>query len=157
MIISRHLQQASLIEIDKIHRFFNDYGYASYEGDDFPAFFNKPPYQFICLFDDEALIGVLLFSLIDKEAEIIEIAVAQKWRRQGMGKQLISELISLLKSQHCERLLLEVADTNEAAKSLYESYGFAICGRRSGYYQRITGDNMKKIDAAIMELWLLKV
>ena len=157
MIISHHLKQASPIEIDRLHRFFNDYGYASYEGDDFPSFFNKPPYEFICLFEGEALIGALLFSHIDEEAEIIEIAIAKGWRRQGFGKQLLLALVSVLKSADCKRLTLEVADSNEAAKSLYERFGFAVCGARSGYYQRITGDNMKKIDALIMELWLLKV
>lgn len=157
MIKSHHLKQASQTEIDRLHRFFNDYGYASYEGEDFPSFFNKPPYQFICLLEGDALIGALLFSHLDEEAEIIEVAIAQDRRRQGHGKKLLSALISLLKDQHCKRLILEVAESNDAAKSLYESCGFAVCGRRSGYYQRITGDNMKKIDAAIMELWLLKV
>ena len=157
MIKSYHLKQTKPDEIARFHRFFNEYGYASYEGEDFQSFFNKPPYEFICLYKEEALIGALLFSQIDIETEIIEIAVAENWRRQGYGKRLLSELISILKQRHCQRLILEVADTNEEAKSLYESYGFGVCGRRSGYYQRITGDNMKKIDAAIMELWLLKV
>ena len=153
----KHLTLADAEQIALLHRFFNDYGYASYEGEDFPSFFNKSPYQFLCLYEDSRLIGALLFSHLEDEAEIIEIAVAQDKQRQGFGKKLLLALQDILISKSVKRLILEVADTNQPAKSLYKSCGFSVCGKRSGYYQRITGDNMKKIDALIMELWLLKV
>ena len=157
MIRYRHIPHASQREITRFHNFFNDYGFASYEGENFDSFFNKPPYQFICVFDDDQLIGALLFSHSGEEAEIIEIAVAHDKQGNGFGKQLLSTLKTLLIDKKCQRLILEVAATNEPAIGLYERSGFTVCGKRSGYYQRITGDNMKKIDALIMELWLLKV
>lgn len=156
-MIVEHLTKADATQIARLHEFFNDYGYASYEGEDFQSFFNKAPYQFICLYDENRLIGALLFSHIGDEAEIIEIAVAQDKQGQGFAKSLLSTLQDILISKSVKRLILEVAETNLPAKSLYEGFGFTACGKRSGYYQRITGDTMKKIDALIMELWLLKV
>ena len=156
-MIVEHLTKADATQIARLHEFFNDYGYASYEGEDFQSFFNKAPYQFICLYDENRLIGALLFSQIEDEAEIIEIAVAKDKQRKGFAKSLLSRLQDILIAHSCQRLILEVAETNLPAISLYEHFGFTACGKRSGYYQRITGDNMKKIDALIMELWLLKV
>ena len=157
MIECKHIQQPTTQQIDEFHHFFNDYGYASYEGEDFSSFFKKPPYQFITIHDKGHLCGALLFSHHLDEAEIIEIAIASDKRRQGYGTALLSFVRGVLSEQQCKRLILEVAATNQAAINLYESCGFVICGKRTGYYQRITGDKMKKIDALIMELWLLKV
>lgn len=156
-MIVEHLTKADATQIATIHEFFNDYGYASYEGEDFQSFFNKAPYQFLCLYEDSRLIGALLFSHLEDEAEIIEIAIAQDKQGQGFAKSLLSTLQDILIARSCQRLILEVAETNLPARSLYERFGFTVCGKRSGYYQRITGDTMKKIDALIMELWLLKV
>jgi ribosomal-protein-alanine N-acetyltransferase len=41
-----------------------------------------------------------------------------------------------------DKLFLEVAEDNAAARRLYESYGFKQIGRRPGYYKRPGGPAM---------------
>jgi tRNA threonylcarbamoyl adenosine modification protein YeaZ/ribosomal-protein-alanine acetyltransferase len=95
---------------------------------------------------DEAL-GFLLLRIAGDEAEIISIGTRPDTRRQGIGAKLIDAAVELLSQQKTARLLIEVADSNDAALSLYRKFGFASVGRRRDYYQHADG---RREDAAIM-------
>ncbi|MDR2488430.1 MAG: ribosomal protein S18-alanine N-acetyltransferase [Desulfovibrio sp.] len=73
-------------------------------------------------------------SLAIQEAEIYTIAVRAPFRRQGLGRRLLS--YALQAASHCgiRRALLEVRPSNTPALALYASMGFAICGSRKKYY-----------------------
>lgn len=95
---------------------------------------------------DEAL-GFLLVRIAGDEAEIISIGTLPKARRQGIGARLIDAAVEFLGQQKTTRLLIEVADSNDAALALYRKFGFATVGRRRDYYQHADG---RREDAAIM-------
>lgn len=65
----------------------------------------------------------------DGEREILNLAVHPGFRRCGIAKALINE--ELAKGG---RFFLEVRESNEAARKLYESFGFYNVGKRQGYY-----------------------
>ena len=44
--------------------------------------------------------------------------------------------------QDIEALFLEVAEDNEAARSLYQKFSFATVGRRPNYYRRRYGPSV---------------
>jgi len=94
----------------------------------------------------EAL-GFLLLRIAGDEAEIISIGTRPDSRRQGIGAKLIDAAVALLEQQKTARLLIEVADSNDAALALYRKFGFASVGRRRDYYQHADG---RREDAAIM-------
>ncbi len=94
----------------------------------------------------EAL-GFLLLRIAGDEAEIISIGTRPDSRRRGIGAQLIDAAVELLGQQKTARLLIEVADSNDAALGLYRKFGFAWVGRRRDYYQHADG---RREDAAIM-------
>ncbi|MBL8905361.1 MAG: tRNA (adenosine(37)-N6)-threonylcarbamoyltransferase complex dimerization subunit type 1 TsaB [Rhizobiales bacterium] len=94
----------------------------------------------------EAL-GFLLLRIAGDEAEIISIGTRPNSRRQGIGARLIDAAVELLRQQKTARLLIEVADSNDAASALYRKFGFASVGRRRDYYRHADG---RCEDAAIM-------
>jgi ribosomal-protein-alanine N-acetyltransferase len=78
--------------------------------------------------------GFLVARGVGGEWEIENLVVAEAFRRKGLGKQLVRELISKARVLGAEAVFLEVRESNQAARSLYESLGFLVSGRRKGYY-----------------------
>ncbi len=81
------------------------------------------------------------------EAEIVTLGTAPAARRLGLARRLIEHLLALLDGRGAQTLFIEVADGNAPARALYERLGFAICGRRSRYYDRGGG---RSEDAVVM-------
>jgi [ribosomal protein S18]-alanine N-acetyltransferase len=51
-----------------------------------------------------------------------------------LGQAFLSFLADLARERHCERMLLEVRQSNTRARALYERNGFAEIGMRKDYY-----------------------
>lgn len=66
--------------------------------------------------------------------EIENVIVAAQHRRQGVGSQLLREILQIARQGGATGLLLEVRESNAAARQLYEKFGFAEVGRRRNYY-----------------------
>ncbi len=68
------------------------------------------------------------------EAHITTLAVHPGYRRAGTGSALLTSLMeSAYKLGACQ-VFLEVRDSNGAARTLYEKFGFKIKGIRKKYY-----------------------
>ncbi|MFW9830874.1 MAG: ribosomal protein S18-alanine N-acetyltransferase [Candidatus Thorarchaeota archaeon] len=65
---------------------------------------------------------------------ILSIAVSIPYRNKGLGHQLLSELISVLRVKKCKGVVLEVRVSNYSAKVLYEKLGFFEVKRIRKYY-----------------------
>ena len=74
------------------------------------------------------------------EADMMNLAVAPRHRRQGIARQLVEALGNALRAQGVQSLTLEVRASNEAAIQLYRSLGFTQVGRRPRYYTKPTED-----------------
>lgn len=66
--------------------------------------------------------------------DITNIAVGENHRRQGLGGQILEQLILVALANGLSVLQLEVRVGNAPAIRLYEGYGFALVGRRPSYY-----------------------
>lgn len=88
--------------------------------------------------------GFALVQTVAGESELLTIAVVPKSQRQGIASALLQDW---LKSTKADYAFLEVAEDNHAAIALYERHGFAVCGRRKGYYAR---PDHTKVDAVLM-------
>jgi ribosomal-protein-alanine N-acetyltransferase len=93
----------------------------------------------ICLGDDGAPCGMLLDQCLGPEGEILTLGVAPAWRRRGVARGLVEDLIVRALAVGAQRLLLEVAADNTAALALYTSLGFERQGIRRHYYRRAQG------------------
>jgi ribosomal-protein-alanine N-acetyltransferase len=66
--------------------------------------------------------------------EIENIVVATEFQRQGIADQLMRALIGQAQTLAASTILLEVRESNLAARRLYEKHGFRKSGRRRNYY-----------------------
>lgn len=77
-------------------------------------------------------------------AQVMTVGVSAQARRQGAGRLLMEALIERAQQLGANGLLLEVAVTNTAAITLYESFGFETISVRKRYYQP------ENVDAYVM-------
>lgn len=86
------------------------------------AFFSKP------------MGGFVLSRETVGEAEILTVAVAEKFGRQGLGWRLMQAALREAAARGGESMFLEVEAANKAAVDLYSKLGFAKIGERPAYY-----------------------
>ena len=97
---------------------------------------------------DRKLIGYCIVYHVMDEAEIARIAVGQDARRKGVGKRLLDETCNRCAERNVRRLLLDVRESNEGARTFYTRYGFGMDGIRKNFY-----DNPKE-HAVLMSMIL---
>ena len=94
--------------------------------------------------DGDKVVGYAGMWHIVNEGHITNVAVAEDYRKQGIGEMLIDSLFSVAYEREMIGLTLEVRISNMAAQRLYTKKGFRPEGFRKKYYQD-TGE-----DAVIM-------
>jgi len=95
---------------------------------------------------DGRVVGILVLWLIVDEAHIASLATHPDFRRQGIAKQLLVVALDKAYTEGARTAFLEVRDRNEAARRMYQKFGFEEVGRRERYYK----DNNE--DAILMTL-----
>ena len=92
--------------------------------------------QSVCFAAEKAghLLGYLLAYHAADEAEIARIAVQKEARSHGAAGKLMQALEHYCEEHKMEKLLLDVRESNEAARSFYTKNGFVEDGIRQGFY-----------------------
>lgn len=83
--------------------------------------------------------GFLLGRVVAGEAELLTLAVAPQSLRRGIGRRLVMAFVGQARGKGAETIFLEVAESNHAARSLYERCGFSLRGSRKNYYRDAAG------------------
>jgi ribosomal-protein-alanine N-acetyltransferase len=78
--------------------------------------------------------GFVVFTLVAEHCEIQNIGVAVERQRSGLGRRLLEIALTTARRAGARRCLLEVRESNHAARALYAGCGFTVDGRRKGYY-----------------------
>lgn len=78
--------------------------------------------------------GYLVTQWVLDEIHILNIAVADKFRRKGLAAAMMEFLINSGKKRNSRDIYLEVRTSNEAARALYDRFGFEPLGKRKSYY-----------------------
>lgn len=99
---------------------------------------------------NDLLVGYVCYWLIYKEIHIMNLAVHQAFRRQGIGEALIRTVLKEARSRGGERATLEVRQSNIPAIRLYEKLGFKVIAIRRDYY------DVPREDALVMWLYDLR-
>jgi [ribosomal protein S18]-alanine N-acetyltransferase len=84
------------------------------------------------------------------EIHIATIATHPDYRRQGIGRKLLSHILRQALEEGAESSFLEVRESNLAAQEMYRQFGYEPAGRRKRYYR----DNDE--DAILMNLGSLR-
>lgn len=68
------------------------------------------------------------------DADVLTLTVAPAFRRRGIGRAMLRDLIEWSRDRRAPAIFLEVREGNEEASPLYLSEGFEEISRRSNYY-----------------------
>lgn len=87
-------------------------------------------------FREDALIAYGGFWLVLDEAHITKVTVAAPWRGQGYGRTMVVHLLRAAVALRAKVARLEVRESNQPARRLYDQLGFVCVGLRKGYYAK---------------------
>lgn len=107
-------------------------------------------YRVIGLMQRDELLGFAIVQQIVDEATLLDICLPPEQQGRGYGHLLLTAVVDCAKAAKAVVLMLEVRESNLAARALYQKRGFVETGRRKGYYPLEEG----KEDAILMDLAL---
>lgn len=79
-------------------------------------------------------IGFLSARDVYDGIELLNIAVLPSARMRGTGTALIHALLDTRGATSDQPVFLEVRESNNAARRLYDRFGFVVLSKRAGYY-----------------------
>lgn len=94
-----------------------------------------------------AVVGKRRFAHI---ASLRSFAVHPDFQGQGLGKHIVTECLAYLKLQKYVRIDITTNADNDAARQLYESFGFKLDGVMPKYFKRPEDGNY--VDEVVMSL-----
>src|SRR6478752_2666116 len=80
------------------------------------------------------LAGFIMSRLVEDEAEILSVAVADRQRGRGLARRLLDLHLRRLAGLAARTVFLEVDEHNVPALRLYQRAGFREVSRRPNYY-----------------------
>lgn len=95
----------------------------------------------IVIFNNNKILGFVIYSEIYENCEIIDVFVKEKYRNNGCASKMLSEIIEKNKNRS---ITLEVNSTNVPALELYNKLGFEKVAIRKGYYNGVDAYLMRK-------------
>ncbi|MDZ4859923.1 MAG: ribosomal protein S18-alanine N-acetyltransferase, partial [Candidatus Hydrogenedentes bacterium] len=93
-----------------------------------------PRSQFVVVLIGGELIGYGGYWPLLDEAHITSVTIRDIHRGLGHGRRLLQHILETAKTNGVLAATLEVRESNVRARSLYESMGFLVTGRRRRYY-----------------------
>lgn len=125
---------ANCTDVQEILKLDNSYNCDKYSEKQILDFFNINYYRVIVAKESDKIIGYICFSIIFEECNLIKIVVDKDYRKMGIGKNLVNEMINTCKENNVSKIYLEVREDNISAISFYEKLGFEFENLRPNYY-----------------------
>ena len=101
---------------------------------------SHPAVYFACARDGSGVAGYVVAWFAADEGEIANLAVDPASWGTGVGRTLLDSALDEAARRGTAAMYLEVRESNQRARRLYGSRGFAEIGRRRGYYQHPAED-----------------
>ena len=89
---------------------------------------------------DQAILAYCAVWVIFDELHINTLAVHPDRRRQGLASVLLAHVLADAAARGADKATLEVRESNEAARRLYDRFGFTVGGIRPAYYRNPVED-----------------
>ena len=112
------------------------YGKTAWSSAQFKEEFAKAPkdaYYLAAEAEGELIAYAGIFYVADV-ADVHTITVVEKYRRKGVGRELLKRLIDWARVKKAVAIMLEMRLGNDSARPLYEQYGFIEVSKRENYY-----------------------
>lgn len=87
-------------------------------------FLSRNPYTSFVALENEIIIGIILAGHDGRRGYIYHMSVAEDYRKQGIGAQLVEKSLSALKEEGINKVALLVFNRNEIGNAFWEKQGF---------------------------------
>jgi len=84
---------------------------------------------------NDQVVGFMIYELLKTRIHVLNFAVGKRYRRLGVGTQMIAKLAGKLSSQRRSRILLEVRETNLPAQLFFRAGGFRAVSVLRNFYE----------------------
>ncbi len=128
------IEKMTAAHLDAVCRLENDCFSHPWSRTSLESELNNPNSLFLVAVEGDAVTGYVGMNAVLDEGYIYNVAVAEPYRRRGVGSALIRELVTHGRKNGFAFLTLEVRESNAAARSLYGHFGFVKAGERKNYY-----------------------
>ena len=104
--------------------------------------------EYYCLIQEvnQEFSGFAIQTISFDEAHILNIGIREKFRKKGLGQDLLNQIVHASKELGSKKILLEVRISNKAAIDFYSKSGFKKLRLSKDYYRLPDGTE----DALIM-------
>lgn len=82
----------------------------------------------------EKIVGYLV-GRVGKPAKVVRVAVDPRFRREGIGRQLVAFVLAYFKDQKVESVRAEIRVSNQASLKFFRGFHFRPQGKLKGYYR----------------------
>lgn len=108
---------------------------APWREETFRTLLGRPGAELLVLETDaDGVIGYTVMWCIEDQGELANIGIAETHRGRDLGNLLLDYSIALAMERGVTSLYLEVRESNERARHMYERRGFEEIGVRRDYY-----------------------
>ena len=85
--------------------------------------------------EENKIIGYIGVQFSGDDVEILGLGILEDYRGRGHGSALMDAMLDYFHSTECNKIFLEVRDSNNVAKGLYSKFNFSRTGTRLNYYK----------------------
>lgn len=131
-IVIRKAEKKDLLDVALIEKScFSD----PWHLDSFEKTLENDFYYFLVATIEDKIVGyIVLFSLYE-QAEIVNLAVLESYKKKGIASKLLNEVIRYIKNTIATEIFLDVRESNIVARCFYEKLGFVAYYRQEGFYR----------------------
>lgn len=83
----------------------------------------------------ESVVGFMVYELHKHRLHVLNFAVHGDWRFKGVGRQMVSKLISKLSHYRRSRIMLEIRESNLDAQLFFKAMGFKAVSTLRDFYE----------------------
>lgn len=98
---------------------------------DLKNYINSDIYNVYAYEINNKIVGIIIYTILCEEAEILLIFVDENYRNKGIATLLINSI----EEKNVKNILLEVSTKNDSALALYNKLNFKLINIRKNYYK----------------------
>lgn len=81
------------------------------------------------------IVGFMVYELHKHQLRILNFAVHEDWRFKGVGRAMVTKLVTKLSHDRRSRITLEIRETNLDAQLFFRAMGFKCVSTIRGSYE----------------------
>jgi ribosomal-protein-alanine N-acetyltransferase len=92
---------------------------------------------------DDRVAGFMVYELHNNRIHVLNFAVAEDYRRRGVGSQMVAKLVAKLSPERRNHITTILCMDNQAAMEFFRANGFKATNIERGYYKEFKRDAIR--------------